>query len=545
MNTFFKDMKFVFSSLQLLNIKRTKIFVLVIITILNSIVILAQPLLLGNIINAVNLKRLPVLYVNIATLIACFLLSMICLYIKNKKTIKLVSEIEIEIKNTIFNNILYTSYCSFSKNDSGKLINIINQDSMIFSNIFNYMLEISIDALSFIITIAMLFYINFKLAIIVLITFPLSLVVYYISGKKLKKEEYKLKLGYDNYMSFLTESLKNFKLVKIYNYEQNRINDFKKLMLKVYQVGIRKVTIETFAEIIIQILLFLSKISVILLGIYFIFKGRFSLGMLVSFNAYSDSFKQSASNISKMNSTFQAIIVSLERIKTFSFIKNEKVEENTSKIGLAKITNIRLNDVSYSYDNQNVLNNINCHFKAGDINWVCGDSGSGKTTLFNILSKVLENYNGEIYFDGYNLRDYSNLVFRKKVCYVTQENLLFSLSIKENLIMGDNSINMEKMIDVCKQLNIHEFIISLENGYDTILYNSGSKISGGQSQRLCIARAILKNAEVYIFDEVVSSLDKNNADIVMQCIKNMSVNKLIVIASHQKSKILSTPALFL
>ena len=153
--------------------------------------------------------------------------------------------------------------------------------------------------------------------------------------------------------------------------------------------------------------------------------------------------------------------------------------------------------------------------------------------MFYILSKLESNYSGKIFFNDLNLDEIPNRIFRKKVCFVTQNSELFSTSILDNLTYGYDGNSIEDVVDVCKKLDIHDFISNLPLGYESKLSNYGDNISGGQAQRICIARAILSNADVYIFDEITSALDKINRSKVIDCINELAEKKIVIMSSHQ------------
>lgn len=467
--------------------------------------------------------------------------SILFLYIKNKKTIEIVSKVEIDMKKKIFNSIFKLSYKDFLINNDGKLLNLIEEDAMVFSNILSTLLSMIIDILSFFITIGIMLFLNPTLSVIFILIFPITGFIYYFTGKKLRKKQLELKNEHDEYISFITESLNNFKLLKIFNKETDRGDHFTGKIRSIYDIGIRKVLIETKSEILLQIVLFINNIVVLILGIYMIFMGTFTLGSLISFNSYSEKFKQSALSLTKINSNIQNMLVSLGRIHNIT-IKSKYpfkiVEDNYIKI--ENIDTVLINNLNYYVGSKHILKNLNFEFRSGTVNLVDGESGSGKTTLFNIMTKLITNYSGQIFFDTINIQNIPNKEYRKIICYVTQENLIFSETISNNLTLYNQNITQEEIIDICKKLNLHEFISKLKNGYDTYIYKGGETISGGQAQRLCIARAALTNPDIFIFDEILSSLDAYNAKLITNFVEELSKEKIVVISSHQKLNITSS-----
>ncbi|HGM1125541.1 TPA: ATP-binding cassette domain-containing protein, partial [Clostridioides difficile] len=173
--------------------------------------------------------------------------------------------------------------------------------------------------------------------------------------------------------------------------------------------------------------------------------------------------------------------------------------------------------------------------KKNNIYLLKGISGSGKTTLLNIISNFIDTYTGEVLINEIPIINIDKKFLRNRVNYITQDNFLFSLSIKENISLY-RDIPISKIINVCKQLNIHDTIMSLPNQYETIINKNGTDLSGGEKQRLCIARAMVTNPDVYLFDEVTSSIDSNNTNEILKIIEDISRNSIIVLTSHENLK---------
>nr|WP_284693979.1 ABC transporter ATP-binding protein [Paeniclostridium ghonii] len=240
---------------------------------------------------------------------------------------------------------------------------------------------------------------------------------------------------------------------------------------------------------------------------------------------------------SKLNSTIQQISVSITRVNEVLKYNIEKITEKIKKSKLSSsIEELTVRNLSYSTnENIEILKNTNLKFSKNNIYIIKGESGSGKTTLLNILSSFLENYTGEILLNNTELKHIDTKFIRNKISYITQENYLFSMSIKENIALY-RDIDLDDIENVCKKLNIHETIISLPEKYDTIINKNGTNLSGGQIQRLCIARAIVTDPDVYLFDEITSSIDKKNTDEIVNIIEEISKNSIVILTSHEDLK---------
>ena len=195
--------------------------------------------------------------------------------------------------------------------------------------------------------------------------------------------------------------------------------------------------------------------------------------------------------------------------------------------------NIEFKNLVFSYNSSNkILNNISFKIKSKEKNAIIGMSGSGKTTIFKLLLKQYDNYSGKILIDNHDLRDFSEKSLRNTITIVNQEPMLFNMSIKENLLMVKEDATDIEIKNACKLANIDEFIESLPNKYDEIIEENTTNLSVGQKQRIAIARAILKNTPIILFDEVTSALDRNSKREVEKTINNLSKEKTVVVISH-------------
>lgn len=200
--------------------------------------------------------------------------------------------------------------------------------------------------------------------------------------------------------------------------------------------------------------------------------------------------------------------------------------------------NIQFKNVSFKYDELPILKDINLEIKPNSTIGIVGKSGAGKTTIFNLISKLYNVNNGEILIDGVNINDYQESTIRGNISVITQEPYIFNMSIKDNIKIVKPSLTDEELIDKCKMAEIHDYIESLPNKYDTIVGENGAILSGGLKQRLAIARALVKKSEIILLDEATSSLDNELQESVMKAIKNISQEYTILIIAHRLSTIM-------
>lgn len=533
MTNFKKDLLLFLSNLKKLNVKKRKIVFIIGLTILSSFIDLINPILFGSIINAIGSKSFYLIKINLLIMFVIFFISIFLNYINNMIIMKTTIDIETNMKSKIFSSILNTSYDNYIKIDKGKLLNNLEHDSSVFSNLFSTNIRFIINLLNMIIALILMLFLSPYLTIIFIFTFPITTFLHMTYGNKIKMKEIDYKNNYDSYITFINESMYGWKSLKLFNSENNRNNSFFKLTKDLYKLELDKYIINTNAGIIISISsFFINNISLII-GIILIFKGELSLGMLTAFNSYAEIFKGNSLAITELNSQIQETSVALYRIEDIlNSTNHEKLSNNnTSKLNLT-IKEIKISNLSYFNSNKTkIFNEIEMSFNKDYIHVIKGESGSGKTTLFNILCKFINKYTGTILVNEINIKDINPEEIRSKISYIIQDNFLYSVSIYENINLYRN-IPQNKIIDTCKKLNIHDLIMSLPDQYETTININGTELSGGEKQRICIARAIVGNPEVYLFDEITSAIDKKNTLEIIKIIEEISKNSIVILASH-------------
>ena len=244
-------------------------------------------------------------------------------------------------------------------------------------------------------------------------------------------------------------------------------------------------------------------------------------------------------SISNGISTIQKGRVSLDRINEILH-SDEKIIEKPNAISKSSLDNsITFKNVHFKYNNEPVLKNINWEVKKGSSVAIVGESGSGKSTLMDLLVRFYDVSEGEIQIDGTNIKELKIHDLRHLSGIVTQESILFNVSVAENIAFGDDKPDWEKVEHAARVANAHSFIAELENGYKTVIGERGNKLSGGQKQRLSIARAIYKNPDILILDEATSALDTESEKLVQQALENLMQNRTSFVIAHRLSTIIN------
>lgn len=450
-----------------------------------------------------------------------------------KIVIKTGEEISATIQKKIYSKVLNLSMTSFENMKSGKIFTTIKAaDSGMMSTISELFQESAYVATS-VVMLFVIYFIDWKIGLGVTAISAISLLLFKIKLNKSKKY-LKSEFNYaDNYSTLVNETTRGFKEIKALDLKEKCFNIFEKDIENLKDTRITRrllgKTVNT------------SKWTIRIIGdaiilLYIIEQLRISAMdietamMVITYmtNIVDDVFHR----IIEHDSGISEFTANIRRVK--SLLEDEKLEKE--KFGTKEYKNIKGNiefkNVTFAYSKDKILNDISFEIKAKKKNALVGMSGSGKTTIFKLLLKQYDNYDGQILIDGYDIRDFSEKSLRNAISVVNQEPMLFNMSIKENLLMVKPDATDEQIKQACKLASIHDFIETLPHKYDEIMLENNNNISVGQKQRIAIARSILKDTPIILFDEVTSALDKESKKNIEETINEIAKVKTVVVIAH-------------
>lgn len=415
-------------------------------------------------------------------------------------------------------------------NDAVKIRVFINDVSIyLIENIF-------IVVFSFL----MMFVYSWKLALMMLITIPLYTIIYIFVNRLNKKYERKVMENAADLESQLVESLNSVRTIKQFGIEEfanlKTENRFIKLLNTIYRSGVNSI----FATESSSFVNFLFTIMLLWFGSSLVIKNEITIGELFSFYAIIGYFTSPVASLIGANKTIQNAMIAADRLFEIMDLEREN-DENKVEFTAQLNDDIRFDTISFSYGTRTkVFENFSLHIPKGKITAIIGESGSGKTTLAALLQKLYPLNGGKIYIGQHNLDYFSINSMRDNVASVPQQLDLFSGTIIENIALGDFYPDMERILTICKNLAMLPFIEKLPKGFQTYVGEHGVGLSGGEKQRLAIARAMYCNPEILILDEATSSLDSQSEFDVQQAIVNFNKQgKTVLIIAHRLSTVMS------
>ncbi|GFZ33073.1 putative multidrug export ATP-binding/permease protein YgaD [Clostridium zeae] len=447
----------------------------------------------------------------------------------------LTQNIVYDIKRDMYKKILDLPIKAFDEMRTGDFISRLNGDANTLANIIiNQLLNTIIDVIKVAVIGIVVFRVNVLLSLVVLVSFPISLSIFVIFGGRLRDKSQELAKLNDDYYSDMHASILGIREIKSLGIKQKRFESFMKLSSKLKVKTISITTFNTFLQALSQCIDNFSQFVVILVGGYLIFSGALTVEYFIAFSSYSQQFSSSLMNITRLNSNIQQALTSLDRI--FSLMDNlnyDKEELGTDKIDTIK-GDIYFKNLSFSYEkDKELLKDVSFHVTPNTKVAIVGRSGSGKSTIFNLILRFYELQQGKIFIDNIDIKNFDEDSIRKHVSIVRQDPFLFNMSIKDNLSIVNEAATDEEIINSCKLAYIHEFISSLPNGYDTIVGDNGVNLSGGQKQKIAIARALIKKSKIILFDEATSSLDNDSQYHIKEAIDRLLVDHTVITIAHR------------
>ncbi|MGG5783591.1 peptidase domain-containing ABC transporter [Bacillus albus] len=348
--------------------------------------------------------------------------------------------------------------------------------------------------------------------------------------------------------SYIVESLNGISTIKSYNAEKEAEFQTEKRLISLLQKFFKRFLITNSQESIKTIVELVGGVVILWVGAIAILNGEMTIGQLVAYNALLVYFLDPIKNLVDLQPTLQSAFVASKRLTEILDLDLEKNDQEDKKLSPTSFHHkIRLDNITFKYGTrQNIFNNLSFEIPIGYSVGFVGESGSGKTTIAKLLMRYYDVNEGNIYYDNYHIKDMNRTGLRSKIAYVAQESFFFSGSIFDNLVFGLNKeVTMDKIIEACILADAHEFISSLPLRYDTLLEENASNVSGGQRQRLSIARALLKEADVLILDEATSHLDSTSERKIIENLKEYRAGKLTTITiAHRLSTIMHCDNIF-
>ena len=425
------------------------------------------------------------------------------------------------LRQAIFKKVQTFSFENIDKFSAGGLVTRMMTDVTNVQNSYQMIIRICVRApLNLIFAIAASFLINGEMAwIFVGVTLFLGLVLAVIT-----KIVYPLFTqvfeAYDNLNNSIKENITNMRVVKSYVKEQEETDKFKKASRRIYKMFMRAIRVVVMSNPAMMLSMYASFLMISWFGAHLIVVGKLSTGELTSMFSYTMTILIS---LMMFMMIFVMLSISMASVERINEVLNTESTIVSPENGLTEVADgsISFDHVDFSYTDENgdkthVLKDITLDIKSGEVIGILGGTGSGKSSLVQLIPRLYDVEEGQVRVAGHDVKDYDLDSLRKQVAMVLQTNVLFSGTIKENMRWGNKQATDEEIIEACKIAQADEFIQEFKDGYDTKIERGGANVSGGQRQRLCIARALLMNPKILILDDSTSAVDTKTDSLIRQ-----------------------------
>ncbi len=519
----------------------------VLLVLITSLFAIPQPLIMRYLVDDVILGRqLGLLAIAVILLAGISLAEKLAGLIQQFYFARFEQEVTLDIQEDLFSHVLRFPKDFFDENQTGYLMSRLSSDvegmRWFFSSTIVYIIS---NILRFAGGVVLLFYLEWRLAIGVLVVVPgLVLCIRYFS-RKIHVLSHQDMEQQANVTSHLQESLSSVSLIKAFSTEARSVKRFTSQLKEAFQISLEQTTVSSVANLVINSMPGMAKVTVLALGAYWVIQGHWSLGSLLAFIAYLAYVFGTAQFLASANLQLQNARAALERVSAlYDIIPEESMGDGKT---VERLTGeIEFKNVSFAYDaREPILNDISFRIQPGERVAIVGPSGVGKTTLLSLILRFYKPNAGEIYFDGSPAPDYELGSLRQRIGYVAQSTLLLSGSIMENLRYGNPDAREEEVSMAAKVAGIHDFIASLPEGYETEIGEGGVKLSEGQKQRLALARAIVKDPDILVLDEPTSALDSQTEKNIFLSLPSVIENKTLFVVAHRLSTIMHADRIFL
>ncbi len=462
-------------------------------------------------------------------------------YLQGYQTHYISEKILFNIRNQLFNHILYLPTKFFDKYHSGELMSrLLNDTEQVQNSIATVIPNTIRESFKIAGLLVVLYINNWKLAIVATIVFPIAGYPIIHFGRKMKKLGKKRQLSIAGLTTLIQEALINIRLIKAFATESRESGTFEKESDDFLNIKLATIKIDEMTSPLMEFIGSLGIAFLIWTGGMLVFKNEITVGGFFSFIAALFMMYKPFKTVAKANNLINTSISSVERI--FEIIDMEKETVKSGKIEFTGVKeSIKFNDVSFKYPDTGdyVIKNINLEIKRKTTVAFVGESGGGKSTILELVPRYYDPSQGTITIDGIDLRDFDLQSLRRKTAIVSQRIMLFNRSVRENIAYGIDNLSEEEIIDAAKAAFAHDFIMKLKDGYNTNIQEQGIILSGGEKQRIAIARAIVKNPDILILDEATSALDSESEYIVQKALKNLMKNRTVLMAAHRISTAIS------
>lgn len=517
---------------SLINFKNRYLITFIIVDFINVLVSLLIPYFASQIIEAITNALYTQAIIHVLLLMIIQILAKSGSFCTNWCYANFFKGVYVDIHRKLVKSIFNYDENYTKKVTTGKILNSSNGDILNIAELPSFIIELSVEIIKLSVIYWVFFKSNLLIALYVVLIDALYLKYAKICNTKSAYHAEKQREYADKMTGMLSQILTGLKDVKSFDNAEkinNKIDIFRNMWQTNYFLK-RKYffTRKTFVNLLVD----LGKIGLYFMMILLLMKGQIHISLFLLLTSYFDKTRESLNDIMAFDISIMDEAISLYRIKDILAYGTQTLKLDGSLNNDTLIGRVEFKNVYFKYENKYILKNVSFSAEPHRVTTIVGKTGAGKTTIFNLLLKLYKIDKGKITIDNEDIYAYSKDVHYSNISVVNQKTFLFNMSIRANLSLVDS--NKKRQIEVCKRVGIHDFIMSLPKGYNTVLKEDATNISGGQKQLLSLARTLLTKAEIILLDEVTSSLDPNTIKKIINLLDDLKTDQTLIVITHNR-----------
>ena len=444
-------------------------------------------------------------------------------------------QIVYKLRGELFEHLQRLSLSFHNRARTGELMSKVTADTNTLKDVYaEYLLTQLTQSLTIGGMVVVLLFLDWKLGLIVLASFPVLFFSLFHVLRRVKTSARKQRSNEGQLASRVGEMLSAVSLVQAFGRERYERERFDEESAQSMEESIRTARMEAAGNRLIEVVAAFGTAIVVVFGGLQVLRGHMTPGDLLVFVSYVTNMYKPVRTMARLSSRMFRATASAERIKEILEIEPEIRDAPDAIEARALRGDIRFENVSFGYEaDRPILNNVSFHIPAGKRVALVGASGAGKSTIANLIIRLYDAAAGRVLIDGVEVHRYQRESLRREVGVVLQDTILFGTTIRENIAYGKPDASDREIEHAARQVHAHEFIAKLENGYDEVLGEGGATISGGQRQRLCLARALVKHPSILIMDEPTSAVDAESEALIRDAVGRVQEGKTMLLVAHQ------------